>query len=222
MKTKGILAGSAALIVAISAALISLSNRQDAHRLPTGEAGEPPQEEFECVNRSDDSALSAEAIDLVKSQTIGKFWPKLSGAQIRITTTLKKPDYFLDTRFSVGAVFQDHLHRDYRIRVNPILLQAPPRPDGLEAILAHELKHIVDYSERSGAGLLLLVSGYGLSDPASSERQTDLAVLKLGLGEGLIEYRCWQWRRLTPAQWRKKTRIYYSPNEIRAWINEHP
>ncbi|MEZ0367880.1 MAG: hypothetical protein ACAI44_02205 [Candidatus Sericytochromatia bacterium] len=101
----------------------------------------------------------------------------------------------------------------YRIEVNPRLLALDCPPEALEAVLAHELAHTLDY--RQGGPLGVLAIGWQLLlDPASYERRTDLQAIFRGYGPGLIRYREWLYRQLTPAQISRKRRIYFSPEEI--------
>lgn len=90
--------------------------------------------------------------------------------------------------------------------------------EALEAIMVHELEHVVDYTGWSSARLIKHGAKYSLSmkQKINYERATDNKVLAKGLHEGLAQYREWIYQWLTPKELLSKRRIYLTPEEIRA------
>jgi hypothetical protein len=65
--------------------------------------------------------------------------------------------------------------------------------------------------------LAWLLVNIQLSDTfnARFERGTDLAAIRMGYGEGLIEYREWLYRQLNSTDREKRKKTYMTPEEIR-------
>lgn len=196
-------------------------NESVEDRTPTSLAAD----EVECAGRSDDTGpLTHEDMNEFMSHVIDAYLPKLKGLDLETIMNSMGDEYFLDTRMNIARIMHSPENRQYCVRVNPTLLPSPPKRDAMVAIMAHELSHIRKYSNMGSVRLLAFMASYGLSERTHlrDEHQMDEEAMKMGLGEGLIEYRCWLWRRLTPAQWKKKAKIYYSPSEIRQWMQSHP
>jgi hypothetical protein len=106
-----------------------------------------------------------------------------------------------------------------RLLVNVAVLQNGPSEAAIDAILAHELAHSLDYAERfSGAGRagLLGLLPMLVWPPAEEdvERRTDLVAVARGYGLGLIAYRRWLYATLPAEAVLEKRRVYYSPLEL--------
>ena len=76
--------------------------------------------------------------------------------------------------------------------LNIKLYECSPSKSALISIMAHELKHLLDY-KKSG---FFKVSKLGLrmlfkKSRSKYERETDLYVIKNGFSNGLIQYREW-------------------------------
>jgi hypothetical protein len=123
----------------------------------------------------------------------------------------------------------------HQILVNNNFLECPPSPEGLQAIVAHELFHIHDYRNIKRRKL---IPKY-LFKQIKYEHKTDLKVLQVGLGVGLIDYRNWIYQKISNLPKKKVSRVletdkeyerrikrllkikkasYYTPEEIVDWI----
>jgi hypothetical protein len=129
-------------------------------------------------------------------------YPELQGEELRVAAFVEDGVFF-------ASNFDLH---GYAIHVNPraFELGLAERVDALDGVIAHELAHTLDYESRD---VLTLGLEY-FFDEQAFERRTDLVAIRRGYGRGLLAYRIWQFRVLTPAQVREKKRIYYGPLEI--------
>lgn len=159
--------------------------------------------------------ISREEFDLIFQATRDKFFPELKGVNIEVVT-FKANSYFLKVRPVVKTLLNKRKNRSYQILLNNNLLKCPPSMEGLEAILVHELEHIVDFTHWSPSRIIKHGTHYFLScnKRIGYERATDLKVLKKGLGEGLMHYRLWIYQWLTPKDLYLKRLIYITPEEI--------
>jgi hypothetical protein len=96
------------------------------------------------------------------------------------------------------------------------LLECSPGGAVLEAILIHELEHIVDYTQMRSAQILFFGLRYVTDRKFRTryERQTDLKALKHKVHGGLMTYREWIYQWLTPKQLARKKQYYLSPGKI--------
>jgi len=104
----------------------------------------------------------------------------------------------------------------YVILVNPRAYELEVPEDGVEAILAHELSHVVYLKKRNRLrhlALLRLLSGSFVRD---FERRTDLEAISRGYGEGLKVYRDWLYQHIPQENLAEKRRDYLSSEEIDA------
>lgn len=155
-------------------------------------------------------------------------WPELAGLRLGLQP-IDDLEYFrawveLDT---VGI--DDGRARRYTIQYDPVVLSEPMPPDALAATLVHELAHVRDYVLLDSAGLVDLALWYAGEDPATSEalaayeRATDDEALARGCAEGLARSMEWIYARAAddPELLAQKRNNYYTPDEIRAWADEH-
>lgn len=125
-------------------------------------------------------------------------------------------------RYFFYTFAEDVLHpfkrRTYIVRVNEKIMNNPPDRDALEAILAHELQHLTDYSKMNIFQLGYLVFQYEfLKNPKyiqKYERQTDRNVIAKGFEKGLMKYRIWLYKHIPADEIPKKKKNYYTPEEI--------
>jgi hypothetical protein len=139
-------------------------------------------------------------------------FPELAHADLRVRTFHNQADY-LRTRFSLSR-FLLLMPMRYFADVNPALFQEQAPSDGVCAILAHELAHVVSLSRGNRIrrfGLVCLVSK---RQTAKFERRTDLEAIHRGYGDGLKSYREWVYAHLPPHKLPEKRRDYFSPEEI--------
>jgi hypothetical protein len=86
-------------------------------------------------------------------------FPQLKGAQISLHPM--RGDYiYLEGRFTFSSFFLARQLR-YMILFNPEAMARPVPPDGLRAIVAHELAHIDYFSRQSRMGLVSLIQLLG-------------------------------------------------------------
>src|SRR5258708_2630795 len=139
-------------------------------------------------------------------------YPELRGVDVDAHPFDSDSDYFR-TRFSIGrALSGARMH--FFIEVNPAVFQREAPEEGLRAIIAHELGHVLYLHRRNRLrfiGLARLASG---SSTATFERRTDLQAISRGYGPGLKLYREWLYRNVPPKSITEKKRDYFSPEEI--------
>ena len=104
----------------------------------------------------------------------------------------------------------------YFADVNPALFQEQAPSDGVCAILAHELAHVVSLSRGNRIRRFGLVRLLSKLQTAEFERRTDLEAIHRGYGDGLKSYREWVYAHISPQKLPEKRRNYFSPEEIGA------
>ena len=144
-------------------------------------------------------------------------FPELEKTQVGIST-FTSDAYFLQTQPVIKTLSEKTQNRQYNIELNTRLLDCPPSPEALEAILVHEFEHILDYTTWSSLKIISHGMHYALSCDfkVSYERATDRKVLTKGLHQGLIEYRKWVYQWLSPEELVMKKAMYLTPEEILA------
>ena len=150
------------------------------------------------------------------TKVLKRSYPELKGAQIEVSEFKGGESVFFRSNFAIWRALRGK--RCYRVQVNPrVYAKRPPLP-ALEAILAHELAHTLEYHSRTRAQLMKLV-GIFLSSRRSIafERRTDLVTIERGYAAGLASYRRWIYPLLSPKDLAKKRATYLSPAEI-AWV----
>ncbi|MGB0452970.1 MAG: hypothetical protein ACPGJV_04575 [Bacteriovoracaceae bacterium] len=110
----------------------------------------------------------------------------------------------------------------YHIGLNKKLLDETLSYNGLRAILVHELSHTLDYASGSTLGKILPIGVQVLTHKGriQYERKTDLKTVLRGYGQGLIEFKLWQYPQLEQKQLRIKKAEYLTPKEVK-WIIEN-
>jgi hypothetical protein len=154
------------------------------------------------------------AVGAVIQEVRRRSFPELARVDLRVRTFHSQSDYFR-TRFSPSR-FLLPVRMRYFIDVNPTLFQGQAPAEGICAVLAHELAHVVSLSHgnriRRFALVRLLSPGY----TARFERGTDLEAIHRGYGDGLKSYRNWVYTHIPPGKLAQKRRNYFSPEEIAA------
>lgn len=164
---------------------------------------------------------SAGELDSLLHEVRDALFPELVAVSLTLVELDSETDYF-QANLDYGTVSAPPLERDYRILYNPRLFEGGPSQPAIVAILAHELTHIVDYTEMESSELVEFGIWYATSDTADYERQTDEAALWLGCADGLIDYRVWLYNNIPDSAVEDKERTYYTPDQIREWVAEHP
>lgn len=138
-------------------------------------------------------------------------FPELEGRSLELGS-FEEADSFFQSQFEFWSLFGSRPR--YRIEVNPRLLELGCPPEAIDAVLAHELGHTLDYDQEGLPGLFKVLSRL-LIDPRGYEHRTDLQAIFRGYGSGLALYREWIYAQLTPEQVERKRYMYYQPAEIR-------
>jgi hypothetical protein len=139
-------------------------------------------------------------------------FPELKGVDIGIRDLTS--DYvFLEARFTMTSYFSRG-RLEYMLYYNEEAVRRGVPPEGLRAIVAHELAHIDFFRNQSRMGLAGLIRLLSPSFNMRFERKADLRAIALGYGSGLQAYRAWLYRNVPPARMDEKKRDYFSPDEI--------
>jgi hypothetical protein len=172
----------------------------------------PGEDALEQAAPRDDAKLATDVTTHAAEAVADERFPELAKVQWRVRTFRSDSDYFR-TRFSLGRFFFFRKMR-YFVDVNPRLLALDPPPQGVCAILGHELSHVADMSRGKRIRLLGLVRLISAGFTAKFERRTDLQAIQRGFGPGLKDYRAWIYRNIPPTAVPRKERNYFSPTEI--------
>ncbi len=143
-------------------------------------------------------------------------YPELSGFKIHLEGFESDHDFFKSST-QIFTVSEKPRDRVYLVLFNNQVLRDPPTREAIRAILAHELKHIVDYTHMTTWETAEFAVQYGLFPVAHYERATDLHALELGYAEGLKQYREWLYARVDLKTLALKKRNYYTPEQIDRW-----
>lgn len=141
-------------------------------------------------------------------------FPELARRRIQIRPLAARGDYFR-TAFSFRRYFVFAPMR-YEIKVNPEVWRQGAPDDGVRAILAHELSHVLQLSRGRRIRRLGLVRLLRERSEAGFERQADLEAIARGFGPGLKAYRAWLYDHVPADVLPEKRAHYFSPAEIDA------
>ena len=153
------------------------------------------------------------------ARVVDRSFPELKGVDIAVEEIRSKSDFFT-SGYDPETVLKKGPSRSYRVYVNPRLFESPPSEAAIEAALAHELTHILDYTRLSPVALEKFTLRYATGDDSKYERATDQGALERGYGCGLIEYRRWLYAHVSRGTEAAKRRNYLTPEEIEAWLRE--
>src|SRR5205085_11821184 len=126
-------------------------------------------------------------------------------------------DYFR-ARFAIRQFLTGRRMR-YLVFVNASAFTRQAPEAALRAIIAHELAHILYFSQRNRLQLFGLVRLATKGFTARFERWADLQAIARGYGAGLKEYRQWLYRNIPARSLEEKKRDYFSPEEIDAMVS---
>ncbi len=146
-----------------------------------------------------------------------ELFPQLTTVPLALVELDSETDYF-QANLDFGTVGESPMERDYRVLYNPQLFDNGPSQPAIAAILAHELTHILDYTEMESPELVEFGIWYATGDTAEYERQTDESALWLGCADGLIDYRVWLYDNIPADAVEDKERTYFTPDQIREWV----
>ncbi len=141
-------------------------------------------------------------------------YPELKDAKVEIKSFDNESDYFR-TSFS-ACRFVSFRKMHYILKINPRLFESDPPEEGVRAIIAHELDHVLYFKKRNRLRLFGLVRLISKGYTARFERSTDLQAIARGYAEGLKQYREWLYGHIPAKSLKEKRRDYFSPEEIDA------
>lgn len=162
-----------------------------------------------------DPPMSRENFEALVYQVQDHFFPELRETKLEVDT-FRSEAYFLQAQPVVMSLLGNRSQRRYNVQLNLKLLECPPSILALEAILVHELEHVVDYLPMSTPKVATHGLRYLLNKKfkRTYERSTDCKVLERGLHQGLADYRRWVYQWLSPRELITKRKIYLTPEEI--------
>lgn len=147
------------------------------------------------------------------NEIVKKSYPEIKLNKIKVKS-FKSDTNFFKARFSY-ARFLTFQKMRYLVFVNPKVFELNAPVNGIRSIIAHEITHILYYTEKNRFELLGLTSLASDSFTAKFERKADLVAIKRGFGKGLIEYRNWLYKNIPEKEIKSKRRNYFSPDEIK-------
>ena len=136
-----------------------------------------------------DSSDAIGVIDPLVLEIRSTSFPALTHINLRVRAFRSQSDYFR-TRFSLSR-FVLFMPMPYFVDVNPALFLRPPFSEGVCAILAHELAHVVSLSRGNRIRRLGLVRLISQRYTVKFERGADLEAIHRGYADGLKTYRAW-------------------------------
>jgi len=144
-------------------------------------------------------------------------FPELKQMEVQVKLLQSNSDFFR-TRFGLPQFFFSKKMR-YLVKVNPKVVPFQAPEEGLEAIIAHELSHVVYYAQGNRLRLFGLTRLVSKDFTVCFERRTDLQAISRGYGERLKTYRQWLYQNVPPDKLEEKRRNYFSPAEIDAILS---
>ena len=167
---------------------------------------------------------SKAALEAMVKELVAAHFDRLPKVPVVIDDSLVSDFDFFQAH--VQGYLKDWDKRVYVLKVNRKLYVDSPGDVALRGILIHELTHLNEYAHSSTFGLAGLGWDYAFTDDNADvvkwERATDENALRLGYAEGVKAYRLWLYSRLTPERVAKKKRVYFTPEQIDAWVLAHP
>jgi hypothetical protein len=172
----------------------------------------PLETDFQSAKSESPSAVNRTRV--IVDDVIRTSYPELANVDIRIVEFRNSGDYFR-TQFAIRQ-FTTGRRMQYLIKVNPDVFSRNCPESAIRAIIAHEIGHVLFFSQRNRLRLLGLVRLESKSYTTEFERWTDLQAISRGYTEGLKEYRHWLYVSIPAKNLAEKRRDYFSPEEIDA------
>lgn len=168
--------------------------------------------QVQCDTAVNGKEEALQKIRMLVSEIVERSFPELDGRSFRFGTFSSESTYF-KTRFSFTRLFTFR-RTGFVLDVNPAVFALCPPPEGLPAIIAHELAHAEHYRRNGGFKLFGLIKLADSDSLAKFERRADLTAIAKGYGPGLKIYREWLYRNIPEKHIAKKKRNYFTPEEI--------
>lgn len=169
------------------------------------------------VAQNPDATTALERASLLVNEIKAAAYPELRRADVQVKLFNNESDYFR-ARFAIRQFFTGRRMR-YLVFVNASAFTRQAPEAGVRAIIAHELAHVLYFSQRNRLQLLGLVRLATKGFTARFERWADLQAIARGYGAGLKEYRQWLYRNIPAKRVKEKKRDYFSPEEIDAIVS---
>lgn len=179
-----------------------------------GPAGESPR--ARVITQGSGSGPITERARLLIDEIRTAAYPELRDAEIEVKLFESRSDYFR-ARFAVPRFVTGRPMR-YIVFVNAGAFTRQAPTEGLRAIVAHELAHVLYFKQRKRIRLLGLVRLATKGFTTRFERRADLQAIARGYGEGLQAYRLWLYQNIPAKRVEEKKRNYFSPEEIDAIV----
>lgn len=176
-----------------------------------------------AIPKSDDTQIAIEKTEKIIQEVVEESYPELAIEKIHVKTFRSQKTFF-KAQFSFNRYLTFRQLR-MSILINPIVYSRNAPAQGLRAILAHELAHILYFKRKNRLQLLGLIGLVNGGFNAKFERRADLVAIERGYGIGLIEYRKWLYQNINEGEISDKKRNYFTPEEIAlviTAINENP
>jgi Zn-dependent protease with chaperone function len=172
---------------------------------------------FFSLDQNSDSKKILDRASLLLNEIKAASYPELRGADFQVKLFESQSDYFR-ARFAVPHFLTGRRMR-YIVFVNAAVFTRRAPEEGVRAILAHELAHVLYFKGRNRLQLLGLVRLASKGFTARFERWADLQAIARGYGEGLKAYRKWLYQNIPAKNVREKKRDYFSPEEVDAIVS---
>ncbi len=138
--------------------------------------------------------LNLEQVETILDELIESSFPELKGIRYVLYKFRSKTIRFR-SNFRLPSLFFGK--RVYRIGVNRSVLNDPPPPSALRAVLAHELAHTLYYHQRTRGQVIKTTKiFFNKEAQIDFELATDLEAARRGFAAGLADYRRWVQPRL--------------------------
>jgi hypothetical protein len=204
-------AGGLVLITLTAVFLVALSAQCQSRPVPQVASCSPIYLGEAAGGQANDAIHAAGA---AMREVKAKSFPELARVDLRVRSFHSASDYFR-TRFSLSR-FLLLRHMRYFVDVNPAVFKYQAPPDGVCAILAHELVHVVSLSRGNRIRRFSLARLLSKRHTLKFERGADLGAIHRGYGDGLKTYRVWVYAHIQPSNLQQKLHNYFSPEEIAA------
>jgi hypothetical protein len=160
--------------------------------------------------------VTVEALAIRLQEIRARSFPELAGQSLYLSTFVAS-DAFFQSNFEVASLLVGPVQ--YVIEVNPRIFALDCPPQAIDAVLAHELSHTLDYHRGGLWGILDILNQLRLYPSlVRYERRTDLQAVFRGYGPGLIAYRHWIYRVIPASDVAAKRQTYFTPEEIQVLL----
>ena len=169
------------------------------------------------TNNTNETFHSTDQVMPLIEKIIKTSFPELANIKIQLGT-VNKDSVFLESRPVIHSLFLP-MKVQYKITINPALIELKLPLLAVEGILAHELAHTAFYVNKGRFQTMLTGFVFLNHDKhVAFERSTDIDAITRGYGEGIKAYRELAFINLNEAQLATKKQRYYWSNEIDALL----